>query len=107
MRRPKAWRTPTSKPDVAERAEAVTRGKEMKRALIVVAAFGVMVLAGALAEGKKSRLGLLEWAAKATPEKMPVAVLIELGLKDEEVKSWPGRATVSGGRVVHREGFRF
>jgi hypothetical protein len=79
----------------------------MKRSLLLVAALAGMVAIAALAEGKKSRLLLLDWAAKAKVEKPPVAVLIELGLKDQETKPWPGQATVSGAKVAHREGFRF
>src|SRR5436190_23725949 len=79
----------------------------MKRSLTIAAAFGAMLLAGVLAADKKPRLLLLDWAAKGGTEKPPVAVLIELGLKDQETKPWSGQATVSGARVVHREGFRF
>src|SRR4051794_5082602 len=79
----------------------------MKRFILMLTALGAVVFAGALAQGKKSNLLLLDWAAKSKPETPPMAVLIELGLKDEEVKPWPGQAGVSGARVVHREGFRF
>lgn len=79
----------------------------MKRSLIIGAALGAMLLVAALAEGKKSRLLLLDWAARAKADRPPVALLIELGLKDQEPKPWPGQATVTGARVVHREGYRF
>ncbi len=79
----------------------------MKRTLLLVAALGGMFAIAGLAQVKKPRLLLLDWAAKAASDKPPVAVLIELGLKDPEPKAWPGQATVSGARVVHREGYRF
>src|SRR5438309_6406870 len=79
----------------------------MKRSLFIALALGAMLLAGGLAEGENSRLLLLDWSAKAKVEKPPIAVLIELGLKDQETKPWPGQASVSGARVIRREGFRF
>src|SRR5262249_28396340 len=58
--------------------------------------------------GRKGRgLLVVEWAARARPEKPPVAILIEMGLKDTNPTTWTGRATVRGARVVHREGYRF
>ncbi len=50
---------------------------------------------------------LLDWAHKATNDKPPAAVLIEMGLKDEAPTSWSGRAAVAGAKVVRREGYRF
>src|SRR5262249_30883440 len=48
-----------------------------------------------------------DWAAQANPEATPVALLLEMGLKDENATPWPGKATVSGAKIVHREGYRF
>jgi len=52
-------------------------------------------------------LRLLEWAAKAPAETPPVAILLEMGLKDIKPTSWSGQATVTGAKVVRREGYRF
>ena len=80
----------------------------MKRRLILlVVALGVMIVIAASASRKQTGLLVLEWAAKAPDETFPVAVLIEMGLKDAKANDWSGRATVGGARVVHREGYRF
>jgi hypothetical protein len=80
----------------------------MKRRLVLcVAVTGVMVALAALAAPKKQGLLLLEWAARGNHEAPPVAVLIELGVKDTRPTPWSGSATVNGAKVVHREGYRF
>jgi hypothetical protein len=79
----------------------------MKRRLPLFLAAAAIFLAAALSSQPLPQLLLLEWAGKARPEKMPVAVLIEMGLKDQEPAKWSGHATVEGARVVHREGYRF
>jgi hypothetical protein len=67
-----------------------------------------MVLIAAVSGQKKSEgLLVLDWAAKAQEKAPPVAVLIELGVKDTVPTPWPGSATVKGAKVVHREGYRF
>jgi hypothetical protein len=66
-----------------------------------------MVALAALAAPKKQGLLQLEWAASGKHEAPPVAVLIELGVKDSRPTPWSGSATVSGAKVVHREGYRF
>jgi len=48
-----------------------------------------------------------QWAKAARLAPPPVAVLLELGLTDTEPADWSGRATLTGGRIVHREGYRF
>ena len=70
---------------------------------------GIMASIAMLAMQKPEpdKLLLLEWARKAPAETPPIAVLIEMGLKDADAKSWSGAATVSGARVVYREGYRF
>jgi hypothetical protein len=65
------------------------------------------IAALAFQKAPAEKLLVLEWAKKAPAESPPVAVLIELGLKDADARSWSGRATVSGATVVHREGYRF
>jgi hypothetical protein len=73
--------------------------------------FGVTLLAmiavAALSQTKKPSLLLLDWASHASKEKPPVAVLIEMGIKDTEPTAWDGKAVVAGAEVVHREGYRF
>jgi hypothetical protein len=78
-----------------------------RRALLLLAAAGIMIGLVALAQQKKPGLLVLEWAAKASHDRPPFAVLIEMGLKDDKPASWAGAATVAGARVVHREGYRF
>jgi hypothetical protein len=72
-----------------------------------VAAAAVMAAFAALADKKSETLLVLDWAAKAKGEKPPLAVLIEMGLKDKQPTDWSGQATVAGAKVVHREGYRF
>jgi len=81
-----------------------------RRRTLIVVALGVMAAVALLAAQKPKadgKLLLLEWAAKSSLDTPPVAVLIELGLKDTEPTKWDGKATVSGAKVVHREGYRF
>ncbi len=80
-----------------------------RRPVLLVAALGIMAGVAALALQKPAadKLLVLEWAHKAKDETPPVAVLIEMGFKDTEVKSWSGKAAVSGAKVIHREGYRF
>jgi hypothetical protein len=80
----------------------------MKRRFLLLA-LAVIVMAGVamLAAGKKKSLLVLDWAAKAKMETPPVSVLIEMGLKDEKPTTWSGKASVTGAKVVKREGYRF
>jgi hypothetical protein len=69
-----------------------------------------MAVVGLLAAEKPKsdgRLLLLDWAAKSSLDTPPVAVLVELGLKDTEPTKWDGKAVVSGAKLVHREGYHF
>src|SRR5438128_151238 len=81
-----------------------------RRVVLFLVAVSVMIAFGALAaqqqQKPKTGLLLLDWASKATGETPPVAVLIEMGLKDEQPVPWSGRASVKGAKVVHREGYR-
>ena len=80
----------------------------MKRKVtLVLAAIVAMIAVALLAMQKKPDLLLLDWAAKADAEKTPVAVLLEMGLKDAKATVWSGHITVNGAKVVHREGYRF
>ena len=80
----------------------------MKRKVtLVLAAIVAMIAVALLAMQKKPDLLLLDWAAKADAEKTPVAVLLEMGLKDGKATVWSGHITVNGAKVVHREGYRF
>jgi hypothetical protein len=67
----------------------------------------MVVIAALATQRRQPNLLLLEWAHKAQMETPPVAILIEMGGKDKSPRDWSGRATVAGGRVVHREGYRF
>jgi hypothetical protein len=81
-----------------------------RRRTAFLVAVGVMAAVGLLAAQKPKadgRLLLLDWAAKSSMDTPPVAVFIEMGVKDDAPTFWGGKATVSGARVVHREGYRF
>jgi hypothetical protein len=78
-----------------------------RRMLAFLVVLGAMIGIAALAQPKKQTLLVLEWAAKAADETPPVALLIEMGQKDTEATQWSGKATVTGARIVHREGYRF
>jgi hypothetical protein len=77
-----------------------------RRILLVPIALAVLGLA-VLGSAKKDRLPVLDWAAQAPRESAPVAVLVQLGLKDDKPTSWAGSAAVTGAKVVRREGYRF
>ncbi len=80
----------------------------MKRhPFLTLAAAGAMIAIAALSPKKLPQLLLLEWANKAPAQTPPMAILIELGLKDDKPTSWSGHAKVTGAKVVHREGYRF
>ena len=79
----------------------------MKRILLFVAALSIMAGVSALALQKNVPLLLINWARNAQADKTPVAILIEMGVKDEKGRDWSGRATVTGAKVVKREGYRF
>jgi hypothetical protein len=66
-----------------------------------------MLTLATLGAQKHPGLLLLDWARKGVAERTPVAVLIELGLKDTQPTPWAGHATVRGATVVHRESYRF
>jgi hypothetical protein len=78
-----------------------------RRFLLFPLVLGAVAALAALAPVQEQNLLLLQWAAKAGPEAPVVAVLLEMGLKDEQAKSWSGRMAVAGATVVHREGYRF
>jgi hypothetical protein len=78
-----------------------------RRPALLVASIGVMIVIAGLAAPKDGTLLVLEWAAKAPPETPPAAILIEMGFKDAKPTSWAGKATVTGAKVVHREGYSF
>jgi hypothetical protein len=79
----------------------------LRRSALLLACVGVVLTLAVLGAQKKPGLLLLDWAAQANPEATPVALLLEMGLKDENATPWPGKATVSGAKVVRREGYRF
>jgi hypothetical protein len=75
--------------------------------VLVLAAVAAMVAVAALSESKKANLLLLDWAKRGSKERPPTAVLIEMGLKDKTPEKWSGRVSVTGAKIVHREGYRF
>src|SRR5207248_9426075 len=77
------------------------------RPVLVLVSIGVMLAVVTLASTGNRGLLVLDWAAKAKMPAPPVALLIELGVKDKQPATWSGRATVRGATVVHREGYRF
>jgi hypothetical protein len=81
-----------------------------RRRPLILVALAVMVAVGLLAAQKpksEGKLLPLDWAAKSSMDTPPVAVLVEMGLKDTEPTKWNGKAAASGAKVVHREGYRF
>src|SRR5690242_7408138 len=78
-----------------------------RRRLLLVPILALVLGLAVLGSAKKDRLPVLDWAAKAPAEPAPVAVLVELGLKDDKPTSWAGSASVKGAKVVKREGYRF
>jgi hypothetical protein len=67
----------------------------------------MLALAAYAASLQRSSLLVLDWAALADSPMPPIAVLLEMGVKDTEPKSWNGHAVVEGAKVVHKEGYRF
>jgi hypothetical protein len=81
-----------------------------RRMLLGLAAVVIMLAVVALASQRAASLLVLEWTSKAPAETVPVAVLIELGLNDTKLAKthdWSGQASVTGAKVVLREGYRF
>src|SRR5438270_8664648 len=81
-----------------------------RRILLALASVAVVLTVMGLSSQQPRTLLVLEWAAKAPPETPPVAVLIELGVGDTKLakgRDWSASATVTGAKVVHREGYRF
>src|SRR5262245_33696509 len=79
----------------------------MQRKLLLVASFAVMGLVAAFAWQRPEAGNPHAWASKAKAETPTVAVLLEFGVKDINIRDWSGRATVEGAKVVKREGYRF
>jgi len=80
----------------------------VRRFAILGAALGILAAVVAVGQQKPAARPLvLDWAGKAKLEKPAVAVLIEMGRRDAQPKNWSGKASVSGAKVVHREGYRF
>lgn len=79
----------------------------IRKCLLWLGCVGLLGLLVALAQPKPQGLLLLQWA-KANPEPAKnVAVLLEMGLNDTEPTDWSGKVQLQGGRIVHREGYRF
>src|SRR5262249_34760983 len=80
-----------------------------RRALLLATAIGIAVFAAVYAQKQPAngKLLSLEWANKSSLDTPPVAILIEFGQKDTNPTDWSGKATVTGAKIVHREGYRF
>ncbi len=81
-----------------------------RRCTLAVVTLGIMAAVALLAAQKPKadgKLLLLEWAGKSSLDTPPTAILIQLGVKDTVPTEWNGKATVTGAKVVHREGYRF
>jgi hypothetical protein len=94
-------------PDSSGCGDAHLRESLMKRPLLLLAAVGILTALAGLAAPRTPGLLVQRWADKARLEAPPAAVLIELGVRDQKITAWSGRATVEGARVVEREGYRF
>jgi hypothetical protein len=80
----------------------------MKRIISATAALGVMAAVTALAlQNSETSFPALDWAKAAKPGKATTALVLEFGLRDDNVRDWSGKAELRGGTVVHREGYRF
>src|SRR5262245_22779660 len=79
----------------------------MQRKLLLVASFTVMALVAAFAWQPPEAANPQRWASKAKAETPTVAVLLEFGVKDVNIRDWSGRAIVDGAKVVKRQGYRF
>ncbi|MCS7161048.1 MAG: hypothetical protein RMJ19_11305 [Gemmatales bacterium] len=79
----------------------------IRKCVLGVCSVSLLGLLLVLAQPKPQGLLLLHWA-KACQESAPAtAVLLEMGLTDTEPSDWSGRVQLHGGRIVHREGYRF
>lgn len=78
-----------------------------RRPLLIVATAALLVGLAAVGLERPRPLLTLDWARKAGAAAPPVAVLIEMGLKDIKPTTWSGRAEVNGAKVIDREGYRF
>ncbi len=76
-------------------------------ALAMTATAAMLALAALAPSPQKTSLPVLDWAARSDAPRPPVAVLIEMGVKDAEPRAWNGRFAVRGAQVVHQEGYRF
>jgi hypothetical protein len=78
-----------------------------KKYLLFVGVSAAMVAVAAIAVERPSDFPTLAWARKSQQEVPGVAILIEMGLKDQKPASWDNRAIFTGARVVERSGYRF
>jgi hypothetical protein len=75
--------------------------------LLLAAVTTMIALAAVSAQKKPDKLLLLEWASKGDSAKPPVSLLVEVGLKDDKPTAHAHRASLTGAKVIHREGYRF
>jgi hypothetical protein len=81
----------------------------MRRWLTFGFAFLIMVAVSALAlqQPGAGTHPVLDRVKKSTKTPERVALVLEMGLKDNEPRDWSGDAEITGAKVVVREGYRF
>ncbi|MFN4260581.1 MAG: hypothetical protein ACK4RK_14900 [Gemmataceae bacterium] len=80
----------------------------MRRYILIASATVAMIAVAAVRfADPNDKLLVLEWAAQGNEPKPAAAVLIEFGLRDVRPTAWSNRATITGAKVVHREGYQF
>src|SRR5262249_40740818 len=79
----------------------------MKRILSLGLAIALIFVMVVFALQPGGGIPLLDWAKKAPAGTPRVAILLEFGNNDTSYRDWSGQATVTGAKVVHREGYRF
>jgi hypothetical protein len=79
----------------------------MKRVLSLGAALALILAIFVYALQPGGSFPALDWAKKGSNIPPRVAILLEFGHKDVTTHDYSGSATVTGAKVVHREGYRF
>lgn len=78
----------------------------MQRFILALTAIAGMVVVTAVA-WQRDAGPVASWPGRSAAGAAPLAVLIELGVKDASVRDWSGRAIFKGARLLKREGYRF
>src|SRR4029079_1039608 len=79
----------------------------MKRSALLLASVAAMALVAAISfQGQEAPVTQIAWAAKGTPAPNHVAVLLEFGVKDVNVRDWSGKVTIKGAAHHSTGGYR-